>query len=91
VFVLPAGEVGVVTFHEWMPIPWDSRVIRGLKGKLSIVSAADLLGHDVNSRDSNWAVIIEGPSTRFVALGCQVRAVVLTDVEIRNNEYADMP
>jgi hypothetical protein len=67
---------GTVLLHEPVCVPWSPDLYNGLTGMIKVISAKDLVGTEVNSRDSNWAVLITGPGVTMGLPGCQVRMVV---------------
>lgn len=65
---------GFVILKDWRQFD-DGRSYAVVYGKVSVYSAKELLGHDVNDRDSNWAVRIEGASQALTIAGCEVAMV----------------
>lgn len=67
---------GAVELKAWHNVPFISNDIKGLVGKITVLSAQAVMGFDVNSNDSNWVVCVEGPSgARVYFPGCQVGGV----------------
>lgn len=66
---------GTVVLHDWTETPWSAEAIKGFSGDIELIAAKDVLGTDVNSRDSNWLLRVSGEKTEVYILGCQVRLV----------------
>jgi hypothetical protein len=70
------GFYGTVILKEFIR-GQDGRSYDQLMGTISILTDKEIVGFEVNDRDSKWVARIEGPSSAFVILGCQVRGVVV--------------
>lgn len=69
-------QEGAVEFRDWHHMPFADGAVRGITGKVSVHSTKELVGFDVNDRDSNWLVCVEGPSGfRSYIPGCQVAGI----------------
>lgn len=62
----------VTTVHP----PWSDRMLSGLTGTCQVIPAKLLMGNEVNSRDANWAILINGKNVTMGIPGCQVRMMV---------------
>jgi hypothetical protein len=70
------GFHGAVLATEYMPLPHGPQV-RGLVGSIDVLTDTELLGFEVNDRDSRWGVRVSGPSGVVVVLpGCKVFSVM---------------
>ncbi len=87
------GFTGTVMLTDWMTALHNGNSYVALSGVVSVLSAEELLGFDVNDRDSRWAAVIEGPTQRYVIPGCKVRGVVSHpgDTEIQSQNCLEVP
>jgi hypothetical protein len=62
-------------------------------GEISVLSAMEALGFDVNSNDSNWCVRATGKYTQITIPGCQVRMVIALpeNAAVTNSDYWRVP
>lgn len=81
---------GTILLNDWAEMP-DGRQYKAVRGFLEVKTAEAVLGHEVNSRDSNWLVQVSdaGPEepmvsrVRRIAIpGCQVRLVMEHDRDL---------
>lgn len=72
------GFRGVVYLQEWIKHR-DGRQYIGVAGRISILSDTELLGFKVKGTETNWCARVEGKENAMNILGCQVRAVEVTD------------
>jgi hypothetical protein len=75
--IIPAAPMrGAVALRDWTSNPLDGNNVRGYVGVITFLTAKEALGHDVNDRDSNWLLKVEGETdvTVFI-MGCDVRHV----------------
>jgi hypothetical protein len=66
---------GTVLLKEWRAT-LDGRSARGFTGRVSILTAQEAVGFEVNDRDSRWLAKIEGPTQTYWFPGCEVAGVV---------------
>jgi len=68
---------GVVELKEWHADIRTGRPHRYIAGLVSVLTDDETLGFKVNSNDSRWLALVEGPSgERHFFPGCQVRSVI---------------
>lgn len=88
-------QEGAVEFRDWHQFPFSERAVRGLTGKVSVHSAVEVTGFDVNDKDSNWLVLVEGPSGfRCYMPGCQIAGIFYSTgapIESKNPEMISVP
>jgi hypothetical protein len=69
-------QPGAVTFTDWRGVPWNSRSIRGITGKVQIVSSQEALGFEIHGGNhANWIAIVAGDDEVYAVPGCQVAGV----------------
>ena len=78
---------GTVTVrdHFW-PAP-DGTEKTGITGRITVHTAKDVLGFDVNNRDANWLVEIAGEHSRVVLPGCAVLGFHLHEPDTETDRY----
>lgn len=84
---------GAVVMLDWMPKPGGGN-IRALAGTIDVLSDKELLGFEVNDRDSKWGVRVSGPSgTAIVVPGCKVHVVTAwpESTKVDNSDYWVLP
>ena|ERR1039457_5915631 len=93
----PAGLIrrdfyGALLLLDFIPLPNGGNV-RGLVGGVSVLSAVEALGFDVNDRDSNWCVRVTGRTTAVTVPGCKVHSIFALQegVSVPNSDYWQVP
>jgi hypothetical protein len=83
---------GALLLIDFIPLPSGGNV-RGLIGTVSVLSAVEALGFDVNDRDSNWCALVAGPTTSIVVPGCKVYSIFTLPDGARpsNSDYWRLP
>ena len=67
------GQYGTVMIRDHFWPADDGTETRGVTGQIRVHPAKDVLGFDMNNRDSNWLVEVRGQTGDVVILpGCAV-------------------
>jgi len=96
----PAGLIrrdfhGAVLLKSYLQ-HYDGNNVIAFVGNVSVLSAQEALGFDVNSNDSNWCARVTGDSGEMTAVvipGCQVRMVYAlpAGAQLANRDYWRVP
>lgn len=78
-------------FMDGFTIAPDGSSIQAFTGTITVVSAESMIGHKVNARDSNWAVLISGEKSKMYILGCKLARVLLHDRDLRHAQAYLLP
>jgi hypothetical protein len=81
---------GSVVLKEWWTA-LDGGKYLGISGTVSILTDSEIVGFEVNDRDSKWVARVEGPTESVVVLGCQVRGVHVHERTTGPRDYYEVP
>jgi hypothetical protein len=69
---------GIVILKDWV-VGLDGQNYTQFVGNVSLLRDVEAVGFGVSRGESNWIARVEGWTTTFNFLGCQVRGVVQLD------------
>lgn len=79
---------GIVYLKDWLS-HHNAKSYNAVAGKISILSAMQMVGFDVNKSESNWVARVAAENGEAITiLGCQIRAVSarsLSDLSLSSN------
>lgn len=87
-----AGDYGVVEYRDWHRVPWTGNNCKGLAGRMTVLQDT-AAGINVNARDSNWLIKVQGRNETVVIPGCQVASVFTwpEDAPMDNADFLTVP